>query len=406
MGPAIGSENAVLVLNYPECLRDDFPRQLPVAAAAVADVLGTLKGRRFDSLERCSPGLKGFDWANYLRCSIARMVHAAASAERRGLSSGLVLDCGSYFGNYSLMFRRLGFDVHALDSYSAFGAAMAPSVESLRREAIEVLDFDDVGYDLARVPAGTYDLVFCGGVIEHLPHTPRLLLEALDRVLKPGGCLVMDTPNLVHLYNRQKFERGESVMPEIVSQFHTEVPFQGHHREYTVAETVWMLDQIGHTDISVELFNYSVYGHGELRGRDVDNYWAMVADPALREMIMTASRKPRAGTHARRWTEWSSVYEDPEQFWQRRLLASGRPFDAAANVELTLVHLQEEVNLRDGEIRQRDRLLGEQEARLHGEIQFRDDLLTELREELKRARGFPGYLTDRLRGVVRRLKRR
>jgi hypothetical protein len=110
----------------------------------------------------------------------------------------------------------------------------------------------------------------------------------------------MDTPNLVHLYNRQKFERGESVMPAIATQFYAEVPFQGHHREYTVAELVWMLDEIGHTDMSVELFNYSVYGNAQLRGRDVDNYWAMVADPTLREMIMTTSRKPPAGTRERR----------------------------------------------------------------------------------------------------------
>ena len=406
MGPAVDRDSAMLVLDYPECLREDFPRQLPAAAAAVADVLATMNGRRFDSLERHSPGLNGFDWPNYLRCSIARMVHAAASVERRGLSGGLVLDCGSFFGNYSLMFRRLGFDVHAVDFYSTFAAAMAPSVESLRREGIEVLEFDDGSGDLATLPAATYDLVFCGGVIEHIPHTPRPLLAALDRVLKPGGWLVMDTPNLVHLYNRQKFERGESVMPAIATQFCAEVPFQGHHREYTVAEMVWMLDEIGHTDMSVELFNYSVYGNAQLRGRDVDNYWAMVADPTLREMIMTTSRKPPAGTRERRRTTWASVYEDPEQWWRRRLLASGRPLDANANVELTLLHLQEEVNVRDGELRRRDRLLAEQEARLTGEIQRRDQLLTELREELKQARGFAGFLMDRLSAIVRRLRGR
>ena len=187
-------------------------------------------------------------------------------------------------------------------------------------------------------------------------------------MLKPGGLLLMDTPNLAYLYNRQKLARGESVMPEIKTQFYTDVPFQGHHHEYTVSEMVWMLDQIGHVDISVELFNYSQYGSPELRGRDVDNHWAMTADPTLRELIMTVSRKPLNGRVVAGKTDWRAVYEETEQVWRRRLAASGRPTGAEANLELTRLRLQEEVNLRD-------RMLAEQEARLQREIQLRDELL-------------------------------
>jgi len=43
-------------------------------------------------------------------------------------------------------------------------------------------------------PDGTFDLVFCSEVIEHLT-APEVLARESLRVLKPGGHLVLSTPN-------------------------------------------------------------------------------------------------------------------------------------------------------------------------------------------------------------------
>src|SRR5207302_3551493 len=131
---------------------------------------------------------------------------------------------------------------------------------------VHLQDFDDVGYGLGAADT-QYDVVLCMGVIEHIPSSPRPLLETLNRVLARGGLLVIDTPNLVHLYNRQKFARGETVLADVQAQFETELPFEGHHREYTIPELVWMLGRIGHHQISVEAFNYSSYALGTLFSR-------------------------------------------------------------------------------------------------------------------------------------------
>src|SRR5262249_19367205 len=186
----------------------------------------------------------------------------------------------------------------------------------------------------------------------------------LDRVLARNGLLVIDTPNLAYLNNRQRLARGESVMADLAAQFHTAVPFRGHHREYVPSELVWMLGEIGHVDVSIELFNYSVYGSTQLHGRDVDNHWAMTAEPSLRELMMSTSRKPGPGATRTSVGDWRSVYEEHEQVWRRRLAAAGRPKDADANTELTLVRLQEEIN-------RRDRLLAETSARLQQEVDRR-----------------------------------
>src|SRR5262249_51668350 len=153
-----------LDFDYPECLRADFGEHLPVAVAVVDDVLGWMTHVDFAPLAHRSPELRGFDWANYLRCSIARMVHVAAALERRHARVTRVLDYGSYFGNFALMLRRTGAEVDAVDSYRAYEGVFDRGVEMLRAAGVRAFDFADVGYDLHGLDAGAYDLVLCMGV--------------------------------------------------------------------------------------------------------------------------------------------------------------------------------------------------------------------------------------------------
>jgi SAM-dependent methyltransferase len=227
------------------------------------------------------------------------------------------------------------------------------------------------------------------GVIEHIPHSPRLLLATLDRVLAPGGLLVIDTPNFVHLYNRQKFARGETVLAPIEAQYDTELPFEGHHREYTIPELVWMLRRIGHQRLSVEAFNYSSYALGTLSARDVHNHWNMVRDPSMREYLMTVSQKPPAGARAEPVPDdWRATLEDPERFWLAALpdvMKDQPPVDV--DREIQLVTMQHEINVRDAdraavqhEVNRRDELLRDLHERMAREVQLRDDTINELRE--------------------------
>ena len=87
--------DASLPLDFPACLAEDFPREVPVALAAVDRSIAAIDRRSFDTLERHSPALKENNWANYLRCSLARMVHAAGALRRAGVQSGRLLDYGA-----------------------------------------------------------------------------------------------------------------------------------------------------------------------------------------------------------------------------------------------------------------------------------------------------------------------
>jgi SAM-dependent methyltransferase len=309
---------AVLRLEFPQCLAADFPEELPAAARAVGCVLDAVQGRDVSSLAAHSPELAAFDWPSYLRCSIARMVHVAAALRRRGIVTGRVLDYGSYFGNVSLMLAARGFQVDAIDGYRDYGSAFDPVQQLLRNAGVTLHDFADAGRDLHGVPAEAYDVVLCLGVIEHVPHTPRLLLQALTRVLKPGGCLVIDTPNHAYLYHRQRLAGGDSVMADLSAQFHADPPFEGHHREYTAPEMAWMLEQSGQGGVAIELFNYSVYALPVLTGQDLANHWATALDPMSRELIMAVSTKSAAANShrpLRRPDEMQGVIEETEPGW-------------------------------------------------------------------------------------------
>jgi len=67
---------------------------------------------------------------------------------------------------------------------------LASEVERLGHEGYQVrlMDFTDA------VPEGNYDLIVCGEVIEHVP-SPQKIFRSATRVLRPGGRIVLTTPN-------------------------------------------------------------------------------------------------------------------------------------------------------------------------------------------------------------------
>ena len=220
-------------------LTDEYSAEYPAAAQAVDRVLDVVRDADLSALARRSPGLRGYQWTTYLQCSVVRSVRIQRALAQHAAPGGRVLDYGSYFGNIAMAIAASGFSVDAVDNYREYDGALSGCVALQESRGIDVLDFADTGYDV-KGRAGWYDAVVCAGVIEHIPHTPRPLLVSLTSLLKPGGVLVLETPNLAYLYRRLALLRGQSVYPPIAQQFHTELPFEGHHREYTMPEIEWI----------------------------------------------------------------------------------------------------------------------------------------------------------------------
>jgi 2-polyprenyl-3-methyl-5-hydroxy-6-metoxy-1,4-benzoquinol methylase len=287
----LASATVELPLNFPEFLRDDYEDVLEVCLSAAEDVRRIISdGGDYAKLAVHSPGLLNYDWDGYINLSVIRAVRVARALVSRGSEGQRVLDFGSYFGNFSLAARRLGFEVDALDSYARYAPALVAEKELLEASGVNILD-SSFSPDIARQQGKVYDFIFCLGVIEHIPHSPKGLLLLLHDCLKDGGCLILDTPNLAYLYRREALARGESVFPTIETQFDSTLPFEGHHREFTQDEVRWMLCKTSFEVLDEDLFNYSLYGVDRLTGEDVRRFEEMRVDPLRREIIFACAQK-------------------------------------------------------------------------------------------------------------------
>lgn len=97
----------------------------------------------------------------------------------------------------------------------------------------------------------SFDVVLCLEVLEHLAIDPMAMMAEINRVLKPGGTLVLSTPNAVRYRNVVNMLLGEHPAGW--------TPFNGydhnrHNREYTAAEIDLLLRAAGLTPGEITTF--------------------------------------------------------------------------------------------------------------------------------------------------------
>jgi len=80
------------------------------------------------------------------------------------------------------------------------------SLDAVRAKGFKGFYWDADG-EQCPMPDNTYDLLIAGEIIEHLIDTDRFA-EEVRRILKPGGHLILSTPNLASWYNRFRLLRG------------------------------------------------------------------------------------------------------------------------------------------------------------------------------------------------------
>ena len=100
---------------------------------------------------------------------------------------------------------------------------------------------------------GSFDVVLFCEIIEHLLMDPVAVLRKIRRVLKPGGVLVVTTPNVARLDNVAAMIDGRNIY-DPYSGFG---PYGRHNREYTRHELYRLLQFAG---FEIELF-FSADGH-------------------------------------------------------------------------------------------------------------------------------------------------
>lgn len=105
--------------------------------------------------------------------------------EKRVPENARFLDVGCGAGGYLLAAAGLGWratGIEPSDTHSAVGRALG-------------LDIRRGYFDASSLSCGSYDFVLLSHVIEHIYH-PRAFIDGLMKVTRPGGLLVVITPNV------------------------------------------------------------------------------------------------------------------------------------------------------------------------------------------------------------------
>lgn len=82
-----------------------------------------------------------------------------------------------------------------------------------------------------------FDVVIFAEIIEHLLNDPCKVLREIRRVLKPGGTIIVTTPNVARLENIARLLSGEN----IYDPYSGYGPYGRHNREYNRHELVTLL---------------------------------------------------------------------------------------------------------------------------------------------------------------------
>jgi 2-polyprenyl-3-methyl-5-hydroxy-6-metoxy-1,4-benzoquinol methylase len=255
--------------------------------------------RRFQRLlEGFDPTPMGYAYADllthtfvdvYFRNSITRLYHLIGMLRSMGVCPGSsILEVGSFYCYFAGALQRLGYQVTAIDRYRQFGGALGSFVTDfcLSGGAVIETDGDHEVEDLRKL--GKFDAVISMAVVEHIPHTPREFLAALASHVRPRGVLAIDTPNIARYFNRKALAEGRSIHQPIEYQFPSTIPFEGHHREYTVDEVRWMLEQTGCTDIRTELFEHNLFQSENMTKNLIDVLLEIALDDSLCDIILAA----------------------------------------------------------------------------------------------------------------------
>lgn len=171
--------------------------------------------------------------ADYVGADLARFL---MSVQLMPDEPGRILEIGSnpYFMSRLVRRRYPDAELRMTNFFGTPGSAADQDVVDAEGRVLESFHSDLVDTEATPLPHpdGAFDTVLLCEVIEHLIADPVFQLSEIARVLRPGGALILTTPNVARAANRTRLAQRQG----IYDPYSGYGPHGRHNREYTADE--------------------------------------------------------------------------------------------------------------------------------------------------------------------------
>ena len=159
-----------------------------------------------------------------------------------------ILEMGAYLQITPALKTRLGYGEVRGCYYGPRGQTNHRSITSENGEDFRCdIDLFDAEKDRFPYDDGYFSTVLCCELIEHLPSDPMHMMCEINRILKPGGTLVLTTPNIASARAVSAILQGFHPMlfPAYIRPNQSGETEARHNREYSPREIKDLLENSG-----------------------------------------------------------------------------------------------------------------------------------------------------------------
>lgn len=204
-----------------------------------------------------------------------------------------VLDVGAGQGLLLSFLTELGHECHALDVQDR-----AVAYPDTYGKGI-VFHVCNVEADAIPYPDESFDAVVCCQVLEHFSHSHLPAVREMRRVLRPGGVLEIDVPNVASFRNRLRLLRGKHITYDYAHHYlhMTPILYKGmsyyplrHNREFTRGDLELLLQSSGFQRYAVSFLKSRRYREGRERVRSAGTAFKDLI-PSFRKSLIAFAYK-------------------------------------------------------------------------------------------------------------------
>jgi SAM-dependent methyltransferase len=178
-----------------------------------------------------------------------------------------ILEMGAYLQITPALRTKLGYGEVRGCYYGPAGSIDHKSVESASGEHFECdVDLFDAEKDRFPYEDEHFDTVLCCELLEHLTTDPMFMMVEINRVLKPGGHLVLTTPNIISMRAISAMLQGyhPGFFPAYIKPADPGAEVEARHaREYAPREIAYLMRDAGLEVVTIETGEFRDHPHPE-----------------------------------------------------------------------------------------------------------------------------------------------